>query len=308
MFLAPGNELLKSTGSGILTANKNKIEHTVWYERLVNQGSPLVKKLMANKVTVATDLFLDRYTSVFDLKTLFVKGDSHPIYGNRFGQFYLWELIFLIIGIVRFSEIFKKNSTRLALIVCCFIIFAPVPVVFQPEVSIALRAFPLIFPLLFLIGLGIFFIKFKYKIKLVYIFLFYLLSFTLFLFTFYNRISVAASEQWHLSEKILTERLELLKTRYKQIVIITKEPKETLLLYHFYQSKDALEIKKSLKANNYQTDNIFFSKHCPDRPLSPENFYLMKKDSCNKNLFKTVPYIEAFDKSGTMYYKIENNL
>lgn len=307
LLFAPGNELLKSTGSEIWSANLNKIEHTVWYERLTSKGSPFIKKLTINKITVAGDIFIDRYLSVFNIKTLFLKGDSHPIYGtNKYGLFYLWEMIFIIVAIAKFSEFFKKNTCKFTYLIIAYIIFTPIPVIFQPELSIGLRALPLTFPFFFLIGLGIYYFKTKYKIKLLYIFLLYLIFYSHFLYIIQNKVRIVASEQWHLAEKTLIESLEKEKTKYDKVIVITKEPKETLLLYHFYQTTNSEIIKNSLKANFYQLDNIYFTDTCPNQSISLKNLYLIKRDTCKKSTLPTIPYIEAYDKSGPIYYKIES--
>lgn len=316
IYLTPGKEILNGRlKNDLILVNNPYLSNQVWYERLTSQAPGIINKIAYNKITVATNFALRKYFMAFDPNILFVKGDPHPIYGtNYFGLFYLWEIVLIIIGIVKFQDIFKKDSRRILLPFLLLLIAAPIPNALQVyESTIALRGFILIVPYSFLIGIGLYWLCQKYKIRLRYISFFYLLAFLFFFLVFQYKIKVVSGEQWHISEKILITKLSLEKKDYKKIFVYTNEPKGTTMLYDFYQEKDGNKIKMSLlaKDSHYQIDNVIFTDKFIKPSSDDNNLYIINRymfdeqKTIDKNFIKeTIPYIESINKSGPAYYKI----
>ncbi|MCX7589622.1 MAG: hypothetical protein N2Z85_01635, partial [Patescibacteria group bacterium] len=223
----------------LIFLNKNIIENKVWYQRLTFEGPIIIKKIYSNKITIIAQEFIDKYLDVFNLKNLFLIGDNHPIYGSTVGLFYLWLLPFFILGIINLLKNIKQKGNKIIFIIT---IISPISsaVNIQPT-TIALRSFPIIFAYSYIIALGIVYLKKILKIKKIsiYFFILILFSFINFFYYYQSRIKTINSEQWHLGEKKLFEKILKEEPQSKKIYIVNNEPKETFMLFAFYHLNDA---------------------------------------------------------------------
>ncbi|MCX7589449.1 MAG: hypothetical protein N2Z85_00710, partial [Patescibacteria group bacterium] len=116
------------------------------------------------------------------------------------------------------------------------------------------------------------------------------------------------SEQWHLGEKKLFEKILKEEPQSKKIYIVNNEPKETFMLFAFYHLNDAYLIKEKLQKQDYSYKNIFFT----DKKISSlkNEKILIKKGAQNidqmieNKIFPEKEYLKANDKSGILYYQI----
>lgn len=320
VYLLPGNDAFKSRAlDEVIFFNKTKLEHAVWYERYVIQIPEILKKIVSNKLTVIFDQFVDKYLKAFDPRIIFFRGDPHPLYGTYFfGLFYLFELILVFIGIFYAKKILAdKAKTIIPFILLLLVSPIPTGISTIVDVTIVFRAYPLIFPMTFFISLGGYYL-FNYLKSYFYIVSVsvYVLAFGLFFFTFQTKIKYFSSEQWHYSQKILSDRVGELKKKYDEVYVFTNEPKENALLYNYYQVEDEDLIKKSIvQATNrdFKVENVHIRERCPTEKLDEQNFYIIKREMCdvrkNKNKgfdYKLTPFIEAYDHSGTLYWQLTN--
>ncbi|MCX7589408.1 MAG: hypothetical protein N2Z85_00500, partial [Patescibacteria group bacterium] len=241
----PNNKLiLKRANSDLIFLNKNLLENKVWFERITTDSSEFIKKIISNKLTVIFNHLINNFFYTISPLILFLKGDPHPIYGNNlFGLFYLWQFIFLIIGII---YVFKIPNFKKTIPLLLIIIFGSLPTIisiFEP--TLALRSFPIIFGYSIIISNGIYQVinfkkinKFK-KILNSFFLLLFLISFLYFFLIFQTRIKILSSEQWHLGEKKLFEKILKEEPQSKKIYIVNNEPKETFMLFAFYHLNDA---------------------------------------------------------------------
>ncbi len=320
VFMAPGNNSFKNRiGREILLFDKGTFEHTVWYERYVMKTPETIKKIVSNKATVFTSMFIDKYLVSYDPRILFFKGDPHPLYGTYyFGLFYLFEFVFLILGFMKAQEILGKRIIVL-LPLFLLLLVSPIPVGLSTsaDVTFIFRAYPLLLPFSFLIALGGYYLVSLFK-KYFYVLSIglYLITFGYFFFIYQVKIKAFSSEQWHYSQKVLSDRIGELKKRYDKVYIFTNEPRENTLLYNYYQVEDGDLIKKSIvQATNrdFKVENVYIRERCPTEKLDEQNFYIIKREMCdvrkNKNKgfdYKLTPFIEAYDHSGTLYWQLTN--
>ncbi len=259
-YFLPNSQLIKSRAKNdLIFLNKEKIENSVWFERLTMTGPDLLKKFFSNKISFLSSYFLNNFFYSINPHILFLKGDPHPIYGNNlFGLFYLWQLIFFIYGLVKIKEMPNLKSIWPFLLI---IIFGSIPTIISSfEPTIALRSLPIIIPYSILITNGIFQLITQVKNKkIVYLFYFlFFISFIAFFTLFQLKIKILSSEQWHLGEKKLFEKI-LKEEKNKRLYIVNNEPKETFMLFSFYHINDAWLIKDKIKTENYNYKNIIFT-------------------------------------------------
>ena len=307
-YFAPNNLLIKNRAKNdLIILNKNFLEHNVWYERLTMTGPDFLKKIISNKLTVIFNHSISNFFYSINPTILFLKGDPHSIYGtNLFGLFYLWQVLFLIYGLIKIKDLpnFKNLKPLLFLI-----FFGSIPTIisiFEP--TIALRAFPIIFPYSLLIANGIYQIVKKKNFLLNIFYFIFIISAINFFIVFQARIKILSSEQWHLGEKKLFEKI-LSEKNKKSIYIINNEPKETFMLFSFYHLNDANQIKNKLKTQAYNYKNIVFTNE--KLTNIKDGIILIKRGTqdidklIENKLITYQPYLEASDKSGILYYKIE---
>jgi len=310
------NFISSRANENLIFLNKPLIENRVWYERLTFEGPEILKKISSNKLTVIINHLVNNFFSSIDPKILFLKGDPHSIYGNNlYGLFYLWQIIFLIYGIIKIKNLPKFEKIWPLLLI---IVFGSIPTMISTiEVTIALRSFPIIIPYSLLIANGLyqFFedLKVKKNLYLPIIIFFFILSSFHFFFVYQTRIKVLSSEQWHLGEKKLFEKLK--KDNFKEkILILNNEPKETFMLFSFYQLTDAKLVKEKIQKQDYSYKNLYFYKLCPLPKKIGSNILIIKRGFCNiddlvsnKKINYQI-YLDSSDKSGTLYYLIKNYL
>lgn len=306
-YFLPNNQLIKErTKNDLIFFNKEKIENFVWFERLTTNGPDLLRKIFSNKITVLTKFFLNNFFLSINPSILFLKGDPHPIYGNNiFGLFYLWQIVFFIYGLIRIKEM---PNLKLLWPLLLIIIFGSIPTIVSSfEPTIALRSFPIIIPYSLIIANGIYqFVNQLHNKKTTYLFYFlFFISFINFFMLFNFRIKVLSSEQWHLGEKKIFEKV-IKKDKNKNIYIVNNEPKETFMLFSFYHINDGFLIKKKIQNKDYSYKNIFFT----DKKISfiKDGIILIKRGSQNidkeikEKIISGNHYLEASDKSGVLYY------
>lgn len=296
----------------ILPLNTSLISQSVNSLREMSYGPIPIRYLIYNKFTVALNMFFERYIQSFNPYILFVKGDSHSLYGtNLIGLFYLFDAIFIAIGLFFFRKIFKKNF---AVIIPFILILITTPLAIGIMIDLptmSLRGYPLIISYAFFISCGIYYvlsqlIKNK-KIIFGIVFLLYLSAFIYFFALYMTTIRYTSGEQWHVNEKKLMDKISLIKQKSnKKIFIYVNGPKETMLLYLFYKKNDPKIIKQAIGSGKFSIDNINFSDQCPQQKI-PGSIQIMHSERCpiNPKVFKTTILIYPEISKGSKYLLLE---
>jgi hypothetical protein len=312
--ISPGSAKFQSRlKDKLLPFNMKVISNRVVSERSITNDQSFLKSLIFNKGTVLGSLFLERYVQAFNPYFLFIKGDQHVIYGtNYFGLFYLFDLFLLIMGFYFATTVFKNNKI---IVLPFFLIFAAAAIplglmVDTPNISI--RGYPLILPFVFFIAVGIYqilklWLKSDKKIILTNSII-YFFSFVIFFIIFQTVIKNASADQWHLTEKQLSQTLAIFKekNRSKDIVVYVNEPRETLLLYLFYQESNPSQIKKSLLNKNYSIGNLSFSAVCPQEKID-NTIQIIHSQRCpiNTDVFTPSVFVSPVNNVSSTFYLLK---
>lgn len=294
---APSSEFFKARMSEkIFFLNSSLLTEKVNYLRNLAQGPKIINYVLFNKATTALNVFSEKYLQVFNPHLLFYRGDSHPLYGTYYyGLFYLIDLLFLVVGIF-FSRYIFKTNWLVAIPFIMLLIFSPIAIGITIDgATVSLRGYPMIIGYSFFIACGVYYIlltlvKNKKLILPISIFI-YLFSFFHFFLTYRTIIRYASSDQWHINEKILMDKIEEIKNKSdKKIYIYVNGPRETMLLYLFYKVNNPKDIKKNLSENRLNYGNIYFSAECPQQKLD-DSIQIMHSERCpiDKKMFTTRP-------------------
>ena len=138
-----------------LTADQGPIWRA---NELINQdaSTDLFYRIIHNKRLLYTISWAQKYFSHFDLNFLFLTGDEVPRSKSpEMGQFYLYQLLFLLVGLFSFikTKLFDLKSKQ---IIIFWLIFAPLASSLTFQAPSALRSLPLVIPLSLFISLGLY--------------------------------------------------------------------------------------------------------------------------------------------------------
>lgn len=310
---APSSALFKSRLTDkIFPFNTTLISKNVDYLRDLSKGPQIVRYFLFNKVTVTSSMFFERYLQVFNPHLLFYRGDSHPLYGTYYyGLFYLFDSVFLILGLIFFIKLFKKNNL-IAIPFFLLLVLAPIAIGITIDgATISLRGYPMILGFVFFISCGIYYllnnVLKKEKLIIPIASLVYLFSFIHFFSTYITTIRYTSSDQWHVNDKILMDNIEEIKTKSKKkIIVYVNGPRETMLLYLFYKSNNPQEIKKILSKNILNNNNVYFSDVCPQEKIN-DAVQIMHSERCpiDSEVFTTRPLFLPESSLSSKYLLLE---
>ncbi|MFA5750279.1 MAG: hypothetical protein WC895_03595, partial [Candidatus Shapirobacteria bacterium] len=242
-----------------LTADQGPIWRS---NELINehQNTQLITRIIHNKRILYFISWSQKYTSHFDLNFLTISGDEVPRSKiPEMGQIYLFELPFLILGII-FIINTKLFSKKAKIFTFLFLFIAPLASSLTFQAPSALRSLPLTIPLSIFISSGIFYsfilLKKFYKPLLIILILGYLYSVSYYIDSYFFHYSQRYPFAWQYEFDKLVPYLETQKNQYQNIYITNKYD-QPYILFLFYSQYPPQKIQSHIKLS--QPDNFGFS-------------------------------------------------
>lgn len=240
-------------------------------EELLNNhmNVKLVNRIMHNKRVLYLLSWGQKYLSHFDQNFLFLNGDEVPRSKSpEMGQFYLFELPFLFLGI--YYLIHKSYFINHKSFLLIWLFTSPLASSLTFQAPSALRALPMVIPLSILIALGLYAFLKKFHFFTVYCILFtvYLSSLSYFLDAYFVHAPKRYPFAWNTGFSELISYIESHKYKFENIYITDKYD-QPYILYLFYSKYPPLKIQSQIKLSppdqfGFSTvkkiDNIFFEK------------------------------------------------
>lgn len=204
----------------------------------------LASKIIYNRRMVYADLFVENYKSYFTLDYLFFAGDSNERHKTLgVGHMYLWQLPFLIIGVV--SLFFIRR--RMTVVILFWLVLAAIPAALSVPASHALRSLNMLPAYILIATLGVLsfykFIPKKYHlISSITIIVLTIYSFIVFV-NDYKKTAYVNSFAWADGYKQLFTYLDNHKDDYEKIIISGHywQPYAYSLFYSNYDPKEYLK-------------------------------------------------------------------
>jgi 4-amino-4-deoxy-L-arabinose transferase-like glycosyltransferase len=108
--------------------NAEVSENVRFLRQSCQDSNSILAKILHNKLTVWTEIFIDNYLSACSNNFLFLSGDPNHRHNlvNR-GQLYLFEFPFLFLGLFLFLEKMTRNKKKAFGLIFLFLVVAPVP-------------------------------------------------------------------------------------------------------------------------------------------------------------------------------------
>ena len=196
-----------------------------------------------------TNIF-EKYKTHFSLEYLFEIGDSNPRLSAQNGNFYVFESIFMIFGLIMslYKLLVKKEKAFLILLV--WILISPLPASISTEYPHAGRAMYMTgsMHLLIAVGIGWLFSTLRnFNLKFVAaLFLIVLYSYMVYGFvSSYSEYSERYAIEWQYGMREVVEFVKAHPEYYK--VYMTNIRQQPYIFYLFYENKDPSKFLKSAK-------------------------------------------------------------
>jgi len=286
----------------LISNNMHEVGKVVDSERYANTAPTLLKNLLSNKILVSLRIARENYLHAFSPEYLFLRGETgynEKVYGimNR-GAMYIIELPLILLGILYLLKIKKQVRSFLLL----GLLLAPLPSAFTIDQSYGMRSIMMLPFLSIIVGCGIyaFFSQIKRMKKILYylsaaIFIFlYGFLVTGYLYQFYFRYSVYASEVWFHSTKDVAAYIKEQKSNYAEILIV--DSGGIIMPYALYNKVDPL-LAQSAHESDFpkKIENVSIIKSCinthkekfdPQKHVPSNSLYIAPAD-CHKEATKS---------------------
>jgi len=217
-----------------------------------NAGYEIAGKIFHNQRLIFLDYdtlkkAFNNYISNFGFEYLFIKGDAPLHHAPGFGLLYIWELPFLLIGLI---YILFRAFNRYTIFLILWLLFAPIPNAVTREAPHAVRTelFLPVFQIITAIGLFKLLQVICYEAKWVfYIFiisvsLLFIINNSFYLHQYYVHTNLELSKNWMYGRKEAVEITEKLKNDYDKVLVSLKVdmPYIFWLFYSKYNPQDYL--------------------------------------------------------------------
>lgn len=222
-------------------------------------------KLLYNRRLVYTEVAISQYISHYLPDFLFFKGDTnmrHTVSGN--GLFYLWQLPFLLLGLIAGFTTYKHAMK----VLIPWIAFAPLAASVSTPAPHALRSLPMLIPLLIVIVIGLekgyyLFSSYRYRISFILLLLVILpLSGITFAKAYSYHNGVLAAGEWGDGYRQLLSYVKEHEEKYEK-VIISGHYWQPYMYTLFYTKYDPVAYQKN--GSSIAFDKYYFGGTSWDR-------------------------------------------
>lgn len=285
-------------------------------QEMLNSGNSLISRIIYNRRLAYAVEFMSHYLDNLNPAFLFIKGDGNPKFSIQdVGQMYLWELPFLVLGVLM---VFRKREGY-SIILPFWILLGILPAATARETPHALRIETTIPAFQILTGYGFFlFIRYvkekniKTWIKKgIVLLVAFIAGFSVmyFLHNYFQHYPIKYASEWQYGYKQAIEFTESQKDKY-EMIYFTQDLGRPYIYVMFYGSYPVDVLQKdadvSREALGFVHVNRLSKYRFPKVLPSPEsgNLYvnIPGKAPSNAKILKTI-YFPNGEKSLVVYEK-----
>lgn len=244
-IITEDDALKRAQATSIFTNNQELLKPSV--ERLIGakENDDLVGIVLNNRRVIYAQTMIKNYLHHYNPVWLFFTGDSQRHHAPDMALLYLWELPFLIIGIVVciFSPWFRKfKKTRLLLL--GWFLIAPLPAVIATDAPHAVRTLNFlpthqIFTAIGLVSVYLFVRQYKTFRKILYSLFLILTSLNIlyYLNQYFLVQNRAYSEHWQYGYEETVEYVKSVQSEYDKIIVSNVVPLDQSYIFFLYHMK-----------------------------------------------------------------------
>lgn len=241
--------LLRVTGTSIFTYQTVLLKNNITKLERDRVNNDSLGLILDNRRVVYGVTILSGYLSHFDPNWLFIHGDIQRHHAPGMGMLYLFEFPLILLGI--YFLVFGNFDKKTKLLIFSWLLLTPIPASITTEVPHAVRTLNFLPTWQILSALGALeLIRQGVKSNVGKLFIFCFLLFSVFNFSYYLnqyfvQLNYYDSKDWQFGYKEAVEKLELLKDRYKEIVISDNQPLDkSYMFFLFYLKYNPSEYQK----------------------------------------------------------------
>jgi len=237
--------------SGISIFSDPSILNTQIETPRTDHGNEIIAgSFLHNRYILGIERFSENFLKSYSPDFLFIKGGENKAHNiSNFGNMYLIEAPFLILGIIMLFIYRKKTESRLMLL---WFLIAPIAASITKDAPHTNRMFSIFPALPIVVSLGLF-EALRYfnnlgrlrKFFLFVIFVVYMVNITIYLDRYYVHFPKNEAQNWGLSYKILLNKINEGKYKNRRVVIAEPETSPYIFLL-FYSSYDPQRYQSSV--------------------------------------------------------------
>lgn len=190
------------------------------------RGFPLAN-LIHNRRWVYLVRALKAYFDHFSFKWLFLEVNFDHHHAPEMGLLYLWELPFIVAGMISLIKKPVKNYQFILL----WLLLAPLPAVLSIDIPHAVRVLNMVIPIHILSAFGACFLLEKRRLTFFASLLFF--NFLFYLHQYYVHLPLEYSASWQYGRRQMVLAAEEIKDQYGQIVVSTGLEKSYIFFLYY---------------------------------------------------------------------------
>lgn len=236
-----------SSASGTLIFSSSSVLAPLLEQRsYFAESQQIIGKLFFNMPVLIFWKYLTNIVSYFSVPFFFLNGSSHGNHGiGNFGQFYLFELMFIFIGI----NVFLKERFHWQKLFLSWFAIVILVASLTREAPHATRSFFLIVPGVLFSSVGLYTIykkilmikkSFVFSTALSFVALFSSYNVAYYFLSYYFRFPIAYASSWRSQDKAISMYIKENENKYNKIIFDTKSGfmYSSLLFYSLYPPQD----------------------------------------------------------------------
>jgi len=281
-----------------------------------SQKESIIKKssvqysLFASPIPAGLIEIAHGYLSHFSLRWMFITGDNDRHHAPSTGLLYIWELSFMLLGII--SIFFSSKKARQVFFL--WFLLAPIPAAFTSEVPHAVRTLIWLPSLQIAVALGIetayVFLRRFSMVKQVVVITFFLavviFSFIQYYQLYFTHMNLESSRFWQFGYEHAVNFVEQNKSKYKNVYVSNQleQPYIFFLFYLRYDPKLYLAAGGTKNSDKQAFDKFEFGKIDWSKKKQNKNalYILGPYESKISPIRKVVHTIRYFDASEAIVF------
>ncbi|MDO8621156.1 MAG: glycosyltransferase family 39 protein [Candidatus Levybacteria bacterium] len=204
------------------------------------KNNDFIGLVLDNRRIVFAKTTVSGYLSHFDLNWLFITGDIARHHAPNMGLLYLWDLLFLFIGI--FVLLFGKFDKKVKFLLFLWFLAAPIPASITSGVPHAVRTLNFLPTFQIFIAIGVLFAaqkisNFKFQIKYpiyVLVLLFFIFNFSYYLNQYFIQQNYFNAKEWQYGYKDAISIVKKVENNYKKIVVSNQPPMDQSYIFFLF--------------------------------------------------------------------------
>lgn len=239
------NALSRAKGTSIFSHQTEILDKSAKQLIIDRDNNNFIGLLAHNRRVIYTEVIIKNYLAHFDPNWLFIKGDIPRHHPPGMGIAYVWELPFILFGILELIR-GKFLSRKYRLLLIGWFLIAPLPAAFTFDVPHAGRTMNILPVLQILTAIGAISVfaflktrisRFGYRLAILFIAFLFVVNFSYYLKQYFTKLDYKYSGQWQYGYKEAVSFVNANEYRYKKIIVSNQVPLDQSYMFFLFYLK-----------------------------------------------------------------------